>query len=86
MFTGNETLAVLHARRLAAALYFVGPEAVCSTFLVSLVSNFYPTGLYKLIMHTSHVYSSGTEECNSSSLLTLDCQTSYSFVQVLTGG
>ncbi|KAG0557818.1 hypothetical protein KC19_11G159100 [Ceratodon purpureus] len=36
VFSGNETLAVLHARRLAAALYFVGPEAVCSSFLVSL--------------------------------------------------
>lgn len=38
VFSGNETLAVLHARRLAAALYFVGPEALCSSFLESLES------------------------------------------------
>ena len=46
IFTGNENFAVLHARRLAAALYFVGPQAVCSSFLESLVSNSQPTSQY----------------------------------------
>jgi hypothetical protein len=33
VFAGNETMSVLHARRLAAALYFVGPHAVCLSLL-----------------------------------------------------
>ncbi len=38
VFAGNETMSVLHARRLAAALYFVGPHAVCLSLLDTPVS------------------------------------------------
>lgn len=38
VFAGNETMAVLQARRLAAAIYFLGPDAIHTFFLESLVS------------------------------------------------
>lgn len=78
VFTGNETLAVLHARRLSAALYFVGPEAVCSSFLVSLVRNFQPTGPYKLILYIFL--------CVKISHLSSDLPFCYSFSSILTCG